>query len=92
MSGGTAYVLDEAGHFDQLHNAELTERVRLSDDTDINALKALVFRHFDNTDSAKARHITDNWTQYEPQFYKVQPKTPVPTPEPLVPAGEPAKV
>ena len=92
MSGGTAYVLDEAGHFEKLHNAELTERVRLTNSADINSLKALIFRHFDNTDSVKARHITDNWAKYEPLFYKVQPKTPVPTPYPLVPAGEPVKV
>ena len=92
MSGGTAYVLDEAGHFEKLHNAELTERVRLTNSDDINSLKALIFRHFDNTDSVKARHITDNWAKYEPLFYKVQPKTPVPTPYPLVPAGEPVKV
>ena len=68
------------------------KRVRLTDPADISTLKALIFRHFDNTDSVKARHITDNWATYEPLFYKVQPKTPVPTPAPLVPAGEPAKV
>ena len=66
--------------------------MRLTDSADINALKALIFRHFDNTDSVKARHLTDNWAQYEPLFYKVQPKTAVPTPSPLVPAGEPVSV
>ncbi len=92
MSGGTAYVLDEAGVFEQLHNAELTERVRLTDPADIGILKALVFRHFDATDSVKARHITDNWAQYEPLFYKVQPVS-VPAPAAAAPAAaEPAKV
>ncbi|MDB6069504.1 MAG: glutamate synthase protein 2, partial [Verrucomicrobiales bacterium] len=94
MSGGTAYVLDEAGVFDKLHNAELTERVRLTEPADVSALKALIFRHFDETDSVKARHITDNWATYEPMFYKVQPKSvPAPAALPATPTtAEPAKV
>ncbi|MDB6133268.1 MAG: gltB [Verrucomicrobiales bacterium] len=97
MSGGTAYVLDENGHFDQLHNTELTERVRLTEPADIAVLKSLIFRHYDATDSVKARGITDNWAKYEPLFYKVQPRqvtppAPKPAPATAETVTEPAKV
>ena len=86
MSGGSAYVLDEDGHFDKLHNAELTERVRLSDPSDISALKALIARHGEATNSVKALHILGHWADFEARFYKVQPITAAPAPAPILPA------
>jgi glutamate synthase domain-containing protein 3 len=84
MSGGVAYLLDEAGTFPQLHNAEMIKGEKLTDPEDINQLKKLIFDHLEKTDSARAKMILENWSTYEPQFVKVLSKA-----EPVqVPAEE----
>ncbi len=84
MSGGVAYLLDEAGTFAQLHNPEMIKGEKLSDPEDINQLKKLIFDHLEKTDSARAKMILESWATYEPQFVKVLSKA-----EPVqVPAEE----
>jgi glutamate synthase (NADPH/NADH) large chain/glutamate synthase (ferredoxin) len=101
MSGGVAYLLDEQGMFDKLHNSEMIRGNPLSDPEDINALKKLVYDHLEKTDSQRAKDILENWAAYEPKFIKVTSKAePVelppeegatPVAPSSAPSGEPVK-
>jgi glutamate synthase (NADPH/NADH) large chain/glutamate synthase (ferredoxin) len=100
MSGGLAYVLDEESLFEQRCNKAMVTLQRLSDAEEITALKGLVYKHLELTESARAREILDNWARFEPLFWKVAPQPPVlpPTATPPstvsttpTPSGEPAK-
>ncbi|MEN3940328.1 glutamate synthase large subunit [Prosthecobacter sp. SYSU 5D2] len=84
MSGGLAYLLDEAGSFDQLHNPEMIKGEAVTDPEDINQLHTLVSDHLERTESLRAKDILDNWDKYLPLFIKVTSKA-----EPVqVPAEE----
>jgi glutamate synthase (ferredoxin) len=74
MSGGVAYVLDEAGDFGQYRcNLEMVELEPVEDLEDIAELKDLIRRHLGYTGSAVAKRILDNWEIYLPRFVKVMP-------------------
>jgi glutamate synthase (NADPH/NADH) large chain len=85
MSGGIAYILDEAGDFNKLCNkamvelesinANEAENADTSDMTrhDAQRLKGLIERHLHYTGSARAKQILDNWQSYLPRFVKVMP-------------------
>jgi glutamate synthase (NADPH/NADH) large chain/glutamate synthase (ferredoxin) len=75
MSGGVAYVLDEAGHFPKLANLEMIELVPVEEAADIALLKELTYNHLDATDSAKARALLADWPAAQARFWKVRPKT-----------------
>ncbi|HEX2748542.1 MAG TPA: glutamate synthase large subunit [Verrucomicrobiales bacterium] len=86
MSGGVAYVLDEEEHFSKLHNSDMTEAVRLTDKEDVKKLQSLIYRHLEATGSPKAKSLLDNWSKYEPMFWRVQPtSTAVPAAAPAAP-------
>jgi glutamate synthase (NADPH/NADH) large chain/glutamate synthase (ferredoxin) len=72
MSGGIAYVLDEANDFEQRLNTGMVETEAVDGD-DADTLLALVERHVQFTGSAKGREILDNWHAYLPRFVKVIP-------------------
>ncbi|SKA75952.1 glutamate synthase (NADPH/NADH) large chain [Prosthecobacter debontii] len=74
MSGGVAYLLDEAGDFDKLHNPEMIKGEKLSDPEDINQLKKLISDHLEKTESLRAKDILENWASFEPLFVKVTSK------------------
>jgi glutamate synthase (NADPH/NADH) large chain/glutamate synthase (ferredoxin) len=74
MSGGVAYLLDEAGQFARLHNPEMIKGGPVSDPEDVNQLKKLIYDHLDHTDSARAKMILENWADYQPKFVKVVSK------------------
>ncbi|MBL9143713.1 MAG: glutamate synthase large subunit [Verrucomicrobiaceae bacterium] len=74
MSGGVAYLLDEHGMFDQLHNPEMIRGEKLSDPEDINQLKKQIFDHLEKTDSPRSKAILADWAKYEPLFVKVTSK------------------
>ena len=73
MSGGIAYVLDEAGIFSTQVNLETVDLDPL-DDSDARELRDLVGRHLEYTQSEKARKVIGNWNEFLPQFVKVFPK------------------
>jgi glutamate synthase domain-containing protein 2/glutamate synthase domain-containing protein 1/glutamate synthase domain-containing protein 3 len=102
MSGGMAYVLDQEETFEQRCNRAMVNLLRISDPFEAKTLKELVHKHFELTESARAKEILDNWAKFEPLFWKVAPlppATPPPAaattttlPDPVKPApGEPAK-
>ena len=73
MSGGEAYVLDEHGAFANLCNREMVGLEPVEDAADEQALRQLIERHLEYTDSANARRILDNWDDMLPMFVKVMP-------------------
>jgi glutamate synthase domain-containing protein 2/glutamate synthase domain-containing protein 1/glutamate synthase domain-containing protein 3 len=86
MSGGVAYLLDESGDFDRLHNPEMIKGAPVTDPEDINQLKALIQEHLEHTESLRAKEILDNWEAFLTKFVRVKSKAePVevpPEPEP----------
>jgi glutamate synthase (ferredoxin) len=74
MSGGIAYVLDEAGDFASRCNMELVGLEKLTDSDEIEAVWKLIQRHQTYTQSERAAKILENWKTYVPKFVKVLPK------------------
>ncbi|MCL6589095.1 MAG: glutamate synthase large subunit [Firmicutes bacterium] len=74
MSGGIAYVLDEAGNFKDRCNMEMVDLEVLQDLEDINIVKTMIQKHLNFTKSAKAAIILNNWPKYLPKFVKVLPR------------------
>ena len=81
MSGGLAYVLDEENLFEQRCNRAMVTLSRLSTPEEINALKGIIYKHLELSESARAKSILGDWARFEPLFWKVTPMPPVlPTP------------
>ncbi len=74
MTGGLAYVLDEAGVFDLSCNVESVDLESIEPgSSDEQELCGLIEAHFKATGSQKARRILDCWDEYRPKFVKVFP-------------------
>ncbi len=74
MSGGIAYVLDEAGDFDMHCNQELVDLEPVVEPEDIEELRAMVQQHLTHTGSANAARVLDDWDTFLTKFVKVYPK------------------
>jgi glutamate synthase domain-containing protein 2/glutamate synthase domain-containing protein 1/glutamate synthase domain-containing protein 3 len=73
MSGGQAFVYDEDGRFARRVNGDpnlLREPVEAGT-ADADALRALIERHAEHTDSARARALLADWGNSLPRFVKV---------------------
>jgi glutamate synthase (NADPH/NADH) large chain len=73
MSGGIAYVFNEAGNFDYYCNMGMVELSLVEDLSDISELKELISRHLKHTGSKKAAMILGDPEKYIPMFIKVIP-------------------
>jgi glutamate synthase (NADPH/NADH) large chain/glutamate synthase (ferredoxin) len=73
MSGGIAYVLDEAGVFAKRCNTDLVDLDTPSAD-DLDLVRALISEHSCRTDSAVAQRLLDLWDEQPPTFVKVMPR------------------
>jgi glutamate synthase domain-containing protein 2/glutamate synthase domain-containing protein 1/glutamate synthase domain-containing protein 3 len=74
MSGGVAYVLDEAGDLGRFRcNPEMVELEDLREPDDISELRQMIETHYRYTGSTAARRVTDNWEAMLPKFIKVMP-------------------
>jgi glutamate synthase domain-containing protein 3 len=73
MSGGTAYVLDEDGHFEGRCNTELVDFEPL-DDEDAATIRSLVEEHASRTGSPVAARVLAEWDALLPKFVKVMPR------------------
>ncbi len=74
MSGGVAYVLDDAGDFARFRcNTEMVDLEDVDHPGDIAELKALIADHYRYTASTVAANILDNWEALRPKFVKVMP-------------------
>jgi glutamate synthase (ferredoxin) len=74
MSGGTAYVLDEAGDFATRCNLDMVGLEKLVDQDEIEMVWKLVQRHQTYTRSARAAKVLGDWKGLVPKFVKVLPK------------------
>src|SRR5690606_23165039 len=73
MSGGVAYVLDQAGDFERGCNLGLVELEAVSERDDEDLLRGLVERHTHLTASTRGRWVLEHWHELLPRFVKVIP-------------------
>jgi glutamate synthase domain-containing protein 2/glutamate synthase domain-containing protein 1/glutamate synthase domain-containing protein 3 len=74
MSGGIAFVLDDSGQFMQYRcNKASVDLEQVFDPQDQQLLKDWIYRHFEATQSPRARWILENWETMLPKFIKVYP-------------------
>lgn len=73
MSGGIAYVLDEAGDFANHVNMEMVELEDMSDAEDQQRVRQLIEQHVEYTGSTRGQSVLDNWEQSLDKFVKVMP-------------------
>jgi glutamate synthase (ferredoxin) len=74
MSGGVAYVLDEAGDFSKRVNLQMVGIGKLEDPAEIGEVRAMIERHLAHTSSERARQVLDGWDRLVPKFVRVMPK------------------
>ncbi len=74
MSGGIAYVLDEQGNFPAQVNRQMVNLETLDDPGEADAVRAMIARHQEYTDSTRARAVLANWPAMRKRFVKVIPK------------------
>ena len=73
MSGGVAYVFDEHHHLYKRLNKELVECAEVTEQRDINELKAMIEEHVAATGSEKGKRILSRFGDYLRLFKKVIP-------------------
>jgi glutamate synthase domain-containing protein 3 len=72
MSGGIAYVLDEAGDFAEKRcNTAAVDLEPITEDAGL--LRSLIERHVQFTGSPRAKWILEHWSTMQPKFVKVFP-------------------
>jgi glutamate synthase (ferredoxin) len=74
MSGGVAYVLDEAGDFARRCNLQGVTLQRLQDPAEIEEIRLMIHRHAGHTRSQRAFKVLALWEEMTPKFVKVMPK------------------
>jgi glutamate synthase (ferredoxin) len=74
MSGGVAYILDQAGDFARHCNQQLVGLEKLVEDEEIEEVRSMIQRHVDYTQSSLGSKILASWKQTVPKFVKVMPK------------------
>jgi len=76
MTGGFAYVLDEANDLDVRLNKESIEMLSIDSDLTIHQehLRGIINQHFEETGSLRAQEILNNFDAFAPLFKLVKPK------------------
>ena len=74
MSGGYAYVLDEDGTFAERCNQEMVDLEPVINADDMEMLEALIWKHYEVTESELAWSILMRWGEALPSFIKVMPR------------------
>jgi len=70
MSGGIAYILDEAGDLSAKVNPQMVTIESLAEE-DVQILKGLLQKHVQYTGSAKAKEILEYWKEYGTKIFRV---------------------
>ncbi len=73
MTGGVAYILDEAGTLGQRYNPQLMELRPLSVRDEVR-VQQLVRRHAELTGSPRAAEILARWETYRDMFRTAMPR------------------
>jgi glutamate synthase (ferredoxin) len=74
MSGGIAYVLDEAGDINMKLNKEMILVEALTEETEVNEVLSMIRKHVKYTNSPKGHDVLNNWDEYVTKFVKIIPK------------------
>ena len=74
MSGGVAYVLDEAGDFERRCNQGMVDLEPLDAEADISLVRDLIRKHAEYTQSTRAAKVLANWDRMLSKFVKVMPR------------------
>jgi glutamate synthase (ferredoxin) len=74
MSGGVAYVLDEAGDFDKRCNQQMVGIEKLSEPAETEQVRQMIQSHAKYTQSERAWKILALWETMAPKFVKVMPR------------------
>jgi glutamate synthase domain-containing protein 2/glutamate synthase domain-containing protein 1/glutamate synthase domain-containing protein 3 len=74
MSGGIAYIWDPSRESDKKINHSLVDVEYLIYEEDMYELFGLIKKHYDFTNSQRAKFIIDNWNEEKDNFWKVIPK------------------
>ena len=73
MSGGVAYVLDEAGALRAKVNPAMADQLEELDEADAIELHALVAEHVERTGSVVGARVLEHWADLLGSFVKVFP-------------------
>ncbi|MEO5768231.1 MAG: glutamate synthase large subunit, partial [Polyangia bacterium] len=73
MSGGVAYVMDEAGDFARRCNKEMVNLGKVEDPEEVKLVQAMIARHAQYTGSKRAQEVLGTWSQWLPYFVRVMP-------------------
>ena len=73
MSGGIAYVYDEAHDLYLKLNKTLVTMSEVKEKHDIDELHGMIEKHFDATGSTLAKKMLDDFKTYLPNFKKIMP-------------------
>jgi glutamate synthase (ferredoxin) len=73
MSGGIAYVFDEAGDFSRRCNKEMVQLFPLDHPEEIELVRSMIRRHAELTRSDRAWKVLALWDDLAPRFVKVYP-------------------
>ena len=92
MTGGIAYVLDLDDSFPVDLNRELVRNERLENEEDILAVKELVYKHLERTESDRAKEILSDWSRYQSRFWKIRPINLPSVPKVSAPSAAPETV
>jgi glutamate synthase (ferredoxin) len=74
MSGGVAFVLDEAGDFPRRCNLQMVDLEKLEDPDEVEVVWKLIQRHKLYTKSSRAARVLAHWPEMVPKFVKVMPR------------------
>ncbi len=74
MSGGVAYVLDEAHDLYLRVNKELVSIEQVTEEYDIKDLRGMIEAHVKATNSAKGREVLADFDRYVGEFKKIVPR------------------
>ncbi len=74
MSHGVAYVLDETGRFPSQVNREMVDLERVESEDDEAALRTLIARHYQRTESRRAEEVLARWPEMVQRFWRVVPR------------------
>jgi glutamate synthase (ferredoxin) len=74
MSGGVAFVLDEAGDFQNRCNLEMVDLEPLREPEDLRLVRELLNEHASKTSSEVATRLLENWKRSAATFVRVMPR------------------
>ncbi len=74
MSGGIAYVLDEAGDFERRCNLAMVTLEPVETEEDIELVRGLIERHVEHTGSEYAERLLSDWPALQRKLVKVMPR------------------